>query len=226
MKYSFKAERRKKNIEKLARPLVVLQWKYKSCMLLVISLVVAVFFLKSSLQSLVERLGTVSYIGALIGGIFYSFSLTVAPSVAVLYSLGKKLNPFLIASVGASGAVLGDYLIFRFVRDNLAEEIKMLYEGINSKFYFKDSVFYHIFPFSNLLLSPRFKLMLFKMRQSKTYSILIKILAGVIVASPLPNELGIALLGAAKQKAKEFILYAYLLNFIGIFGVCYLARFY
>jgi len=62
-----------------------------------------------------------------------------------------------------------------------------------------------------------------KASRSRIYSFFIKIIAYLIIASPLPDELGVALLGTTKQKTKEFLILSYFMNFLGISGISYLA---
>ncbi|MEM4773134.1 MAG: hypothetical protein QW648_03970 [Nanoarchaeales archaeon] len=224
-KYSFIDRKREKSIEKVIRKLKKLEWRYKNLILLLISIIFGIFLIKSKvIDNFAKEVGNLSYLGIFICGIFYAFSLSVAPSIAIFYSFGKVLNPFIIASIGALGSVIGDYLIFRFVKVNLKEEIKLIWEDINNKFYFKDSIFYRIFPFSNLIFSFRFKLMMNKVYSSKIYNFLIKILAIIIIASPLPDEFGVTLLGLTNQETKSFILISYFCNFFGILSISYLHK--
>jgi hypothetical protein len=224
-KYSFEARKRERAIEKIVEQLRKVQWQYKNLIFLIGSILFALFLFKSSyLESLVESLKNLNYIGIFFSGVFYSFSLTVAPALVALYAFRKKFNPFIIASIGSFGALAGDSLIFRFVKTNLMKEIELLWEKINSKtYYFKNSIFYYLFPFSNLLFSREFKIMIIKATRSKIYNLFTKILAFLLIASPLPNEFAIAILGATKQKMKDFIPLSYFCNFIGILGIfCFL----
>lgn len=222
MRYSFRVRQREKKIENAVEQLKKVQWRYRNSIFLIISVLLAYFLLRDSrVENAILELKNLSYAGAFLSGIFFSFSLTVAPSTAILYLLGKRLNPIFIAAIGAGGCLIGDYLIFRFVKDKLIEEIKLIGEGINS--HFQNSIFYRIFPFSNLLLSNKFKIIMMKASHSRIYSFFIKIIAYLIIASPLPDELGVALLGTTKQKTKEFLILSYFMNFLGISGISYLA---
>jgi hypothetical protein len=222
-KYSFEARKRRRAIEKVISQLQKVQWQYKNLILLIVSILFALFLLKSGhLERVIENLRNLSYVGMFFSGIFYAFSLTVAPAAVAFYTFGKKFNHFIIAGIGATGALVGDYLIFRFVKTNLMKEIELLWEKINSKtYYFKNSIFYRLFPFANLLFSREFKIMMIKATRSKIYNFFIKILAFLIIASPLPDEFGIALLGATKQKERDFIPFSYFCNFVGILGISY-----
>ncbi len=56
----------------------------------------------------------------------------------------------------------------------------------------------------------------FKFEIPKKYNLLAFLLAGAIIASPLPDELGFAILGASKIHIKHILLFSYVFNFIGI----------
>jgi uncharacterized membrane protein YdjX (TVP38/TMEM64 family) len=143
------------------------------------------------MKNLISSLGGLSYLGAFVAGIFYPHGLTVPLSVAVLIAVAKTTN-FLIASLLATfGAVIGDYIIFKFVKDRLLEEIEDLLGEYGQ--YFK------------------------RLKTSKRFKSLIPVLAGFIMASPLPNELASALFGIAEYKTRKFILFSLIFNFIGIF---------
>jgi len=47
---------------------------------------------------------------------------------------------------------------------------------------------------------------------------------GFILASPLPDELGIAVLGFSKMRAKYFVLLSFVFNFLGIVLIGFTAR--
>ena len=167
-------------------------WNYKNLTLLVISIFLAVLMLKSELiKTFILSLGELEYIGAFISGSFFSYGLTTAPAVSMLYIISRNLHPVDVAAFGAIGAFLSDFFIFRFVKYNLSSEIKRL----------SDKVKFH--PHIN-----------------KNYMKILRkfapLIAGIIIASPLPDELAASILGSIKVKDKTFILISLISNFIGI----------
>ena len=48
---------------------------------------------------------------------------------------------------------------------------------------------------------------------------MLPVIGAIIIASPLPDELGVSLMGMSQMKASRFILLSYILNSIGIFLV-------
>jgi hypothetical protein len=175
-------------------------WKYKNTSFLVVSLVVFFYFLESAfIQNIILRLGEYGYLGAFIVGVFFVSTFTVAPSLVVLYYLATVLNPWEVAVLAGLGAVLGDFLIFKF---------------------FKDAVFSELEPHFKFLKRPFFA----RLFGSPYFAWLTPFMGAVIIASPLPDELGLSLLGLSKIKTWEFFLLAFVLNSLGIFIIVSLPR--
>jgi len=167
-------------------------WNYKNLILLALSVVVAIFILRSEfIKDFISGLGGLEYIGAFVSGLFFSYGLTTAPAVSMIYIISRNLHPVDVAAFGAIGAFLSDFLIFRIVKYNLSGEIKRL----------ANSVKFH--PHIN-----------------KSYMKILRkfapLIAGIIFASPLPDELAASILGSIKASDKEFIILSLVSNFIGI----------
>jgi len=175
-------------------------WQYKNTAILVISLVLFFYLVSTDLvQNLITKIGTFGYFGSFFAGIFFVSIFTVAPASVIIFDLAKNLNPLLVAIIAGAGAVVGDYLIFRFLKDRVFEELSPIFQKVRGSFLKK------------LFLSPFF-------------AWLIPIAGAFIIASPLPDEVGISLMGLSKVKNWHFILITFPLNAIGIFLVVILAR--
>lgn len=216
-RYSFKKRQRERKVKKFVYGLREIQWKYRNLILLIVSVVVAYFLLQApQFYDFVAGLENFGYIGVFVTGILFSYGMTAAPATASLFLLGRNLNIFLVVLIGGTGAVISDYLIFKFVRYKLLKEIKLLSKEINDKSK----------PISNLLLSEQVRINMWKkISGSRVWKRVIPVIAGFILASPLPGEIGSALLGAVKYERKKFILFSYLLNLAGIFAIVVLAKF-
>jgi len=76
-------------------------WKYKNLTLLGLSLIFFFFLASTSfVYNIVHVIGTFGYFGALITGIFFISTYTVAPATVVLFHLARALNPLEIAFFG------------------------------------------------------------------------------------------------------------------------------
>ncbi len=175
-------------------------WKYKNTTFLILSLIVFFYFADSpTVKNFINDLGSLGYIGALITGIFFVSTFTVAPAAVVLFNLADHLNPFEVAILAGLGSVVGDYIIFRFVKDRIFEELRPLFARLNDT------------RISELLHTPYF-------------AWLLPVIGATIIASPLPDELGVGILGISKMKTWQFLILSFFLNAAGIFIIVTLAR--
>jgi hypothetical protein len=176
-------------------------WKFKNTSYLLLSLAVfALLYGTPFLNDLVGRIGGFGYVSAFFSGIFFVSTFTVAPAAIILYDLADKLNPIMVAIFAGAGAVLGDYIIFKFFKDKIFEELKPLF--IKGSF---GSFLSHIF------LTPYFAWIL-------------PLVGAFIIASPLPDEVGLGMMGLSNIKKHHFLLMTFLLNSIGILITVTLAR--
>lgn len=132
-------------------------------------------------------------------GIFFTSVFTVAFATVIFAELAHDHSLILMAVFGGAGALLGDYIIFRFVRDTLLEDIRGLL------------AISHADRFAEI-----FRLQLFRF--------LAPFFGAVIIASPLPDELGVALLGLSEMSTKKFAVFSFVLNAAGILTIGGIAR--
>lgn len=176
------------------------RWPYKNTLLLILSL--AFFYILTDLpqvDSTIKQFGNLGYIGAFVTGIFFVSTFTVAPAAVVLYHLAERLHPAEIALLAGLGAMLGDYIVFRFVKDQVFDEIMPLLRRMHTKrtrALFKSPYFAWFMP----------------------------VLGAFIIASPFPDEIGVSLLGLSKIRAWQFFAVTFALNAAGIFLVVTVAR--
>lgn len=130
-------------------------------------------------------------IGSFIAGFFFTSVFTVAPSTAVFAEI-VQTNPLLPTILaGALGALIGDLILFRFVRDRLAEDIMALFKHKKPgrmRVFFRSRIFHWVMP----------------------------ALGALIIASPLPDELGLTLLGTARIGTAAFVPISFAFNALGI----------
>ncbi len=117
----------------------------------------------------------------------------------MLGEIARSNSLIITAVIGGLGALAGDLIIFRFVRDRISQDFSYLVKISKSE-----------------RLVSIFKLKLFKW--------LIPFIGALIVASPLPDEVGLAMLGLSRMKASVFIPLSFLLNSIGILIIGLIAK--
>lgn len=120
-------------------------------------------------------------------------TFTIAPSTLILLTLAETLSPIEIGIIAGLGAVIGDVLIFHLVKDNLANEIEDIYYHIDKKGHVRG------------LLHTRY------------FSWMLPVTGALLIASPLPDELGVSMLGLSKMSTFKFVLLSFALNSVGIF---------
>lgn len=170
-------------------------WKYKNLTLFSISLAFAILLSRhEAFHTFLLNLGSLEYIGAFFAGILFVSTFTVATGAVILLVLAERLSPIEIGVIAGLGAVIGDFTIFRFIKDNLLEEITPFYNRLGGS---------HIT----------------KVLHTKYFSWTLPVLGALIIASPLPDEVGVSLMGISKMKTYQFLFISFLLNAIGIFLV-------
>jgi hypothetical protein len=228
-RYSYSRRSKEKVIDNTVRNLRKVQWRYRNVILLILSIGFASFILSNkAFDPFIEGISGLGYLGALIPGFMHSFSLTIIPATAIFFRMGRFISPVIIAAIGAFGCTVGDYLIFRFVKNQMMEELVMLGENVHGRIsyhgaaIFSNSIFYRIFPFSNLLLSENFRRNLVKISYSKAWKRAMLCVAAIAIAMPFPNEIGVAIVGMADLSKKQSLVFFYVVSFIGILAVSYL----
>jgi hypothetical protein len=175
-------------------------WPYHNTGLLLLGLMFFVTFAKTSFaHEIIEQFQGLSYVGVFVAGVFLPSLFTAAPAVVLLYGFANELNPYLTATVAGAGAMLSDYMIFRFFKDKVFEELQPVLA------YFRGT------RLAALFRTPYFGWM-------------VPILGMFVIASPLPDEVGLGLLGASRIKPWQFFALAFALNATGILVVVLLAR--
>src|SRR3989344_2308881 len=172
-------------------------WEYKNLTILTASIIIAVVLSKVEIfHSFLLNLGGLGYLGAFIAGIMFVSIFTVSTSAVILLILAERLSPLGIGVVAGLGSVIGDYVIFRFLNGKLIEEIEPIYTSLGGNY-----------------VNRTIKAIL----ETKYFNWLIPVIGAIIIASPLPDEIGISLLGFSKMKTSRFLLVSFILNSTGIF---------
>lgn len=176
------------------------RWKYPYLTGVLIGVLIAVILAQNqTFKDWLIHLGSLEYIGALVAGMIFVSSFTVAISAVVLAIMVQNIHPMALALIGGVGAVMGDYLIFKLVRSNLQKELALLFgkDGTNS--------IKHIL-------------------HSRYIAWMLPVIGVFIIASPLPDELGVSLLGVSKMSEGKFILISYISNALGILAIVSVAK--
>ena len=175
--------------------------KYPKLILLFLTFVGAYFLFQiRHIAPFYIWLETLGYVGTFIAGALFVYGFTAAPATALLLILSPTQNIIIAAAIAGVGALAGDLFIFRFIKHSFHEEMHYL---VNEKIVYA--------------VHSRIP------KKIKRYVILL--LAGLIICSPLPDEIGIFLLAAAKKvSTRLFSVLSYSLNTLGILIILWIGK--
>jgi hypothetical protein len=132
-------------------------------------------------------------------GIFFTSVFTIAPASVAFAHIAQATPVPVVALWGALGALCGDLILFFFIRDKFAVDLERA---------FKPSLVKHIlhsFHFGFIKwISP--------------------IIGALIIASPLPDELGLTLMGLSKTRLIVLIPISFVMNMVGIYALVWVVQ--
>jgi len=143
--------------------------------------------------TLVKEVEKFGYLGAVFSGFLFTSTFTVATGGLLLANFAKVLDPFWLILCSVSGALIGDMLIFLFVKDKVSEDITPVYEHFLAKNHLK------------------------KLIHTKYFSWTLPVVGALIIASPFPDELGISLMGLSAMSLQKFLLVSFFSHSFGMF---------
>jgi len=110
-----------------------------------------------------------------------------------LANFARLLDPFWLIMCAVSGALLGDMIIFLFVKNKVSDDISPIYEHFLTKNHLK------------------------KLVHTKYFSWTLPVIGALIIASPFPDELGVSLMGLSDVPIQKFLLVSFLSHSFGMF---------
>lgn len=169
--------------------------------IVVLSICIAIALVKTgALEYLFAVSQIAGWLGSFVAGLFFTSIFTTAPAIVALAESARATSVIHTALFGAIGAVLGDLIIFRVIHDHISAHLVAL-AGHNRGM-------------------RRTKYLL----RAKAFRWITFLVAGLIIASPVPDEVGIGLLGFTRLKSRFFIPFSFAFNFIGIYIIGTVAR--
>lgn len=177
-----------------------LRYEYKHATLAVLAIVLFILLLDSvvftAIFTFLEDLG---YVGGFIAGFLSVSFFTAAPAVVLMIDLATKVEPYWLALSIAVGSTIGDWLALKFYDDKVFTELRPLFK----KF--------------------RVPALVRVMRHRFTSWILF-LMGAFIIATPIPDEVGLSLMGISKFRKRYILFICFLLNTIGALTVILVAR--
>ncbi len=166
------------------------------------SVVLAYLVFKSGILGyILTQTFEIELVGAFVAGFFFTSLISTAPAIVALGTIaGAGHEPlWMIAIVGGLGSLLGDLILFAFLKNHIADELHR----------------FTLHP-SNARLR--------KLLHLRSIRWLLGFIGAVIIASPLPDELGLALMGVGKMRIWLLAALSFVFNSIGIYIIGLVAR--
>lgn len=176
-------------------------FKYPKLFLLLILIILAYYlFSKTAISSWILNLDKLNYLGLFIAGIFISFGFSAPFSVGFLI-VAQPLNLFLGAIIAGLGAMLGDMFIFKTIKFSFMDEFKELKKTSTIK---------------------KIKSIIKRNKFISVRHYLLYIFAGIMIATPLPDEVGVSMLaGLTSIKPLRLAIISFILHTLAVFLILY-----
>lgn len=166
---------------------------------ILIGIALAVFLTKIGLIDYFVILFGGSAVASFFAGIFFTSAFTLAPAAVALAHISTSTPIATVALWGGLGAMCGDLALFLFIRDRFAGDI------LGS-------------------LKPAIKKRILSSFHIGFLKWLSPLLGVLIIASPLPDEFGLMLLGVSKTKAIVLMPIAFVMNVAAIYSLVWFAH--
>lgn len=183
-----------RSVQKIKR---LFSFKYHKLFLLLLAIIFAYFiFSQQGVQNMISGLDKLSYLGIFIAGILLAFGFSSPFSIGFFITTRPE-NLFLAILIGGVGTIVGDILIFKSIKLSFMDEFKEL-EKTEIVKTIENAVKHN----KNILI--------------RHY--LLYLFAGIIIASPLPDEIGISMLaGLTTIKISTIMWIGFILHSFTIF---------
>lgn len=176
---------------------------WKDGVIIVASVIVAVLIMQSGvLDRYILGSDGLYVLNSFVSGLFFTSAFTTAPAIVVLGKLGATHSPLIVALVGGLGALIGDLLIFSFIKSHITDDLMYFLKHSKSG---ESRRIAHLFKYRFFRWSLGF-------------------LGALIIASPIPDEVGLALMGVSRISIGKFALVSFVFNALGILAISFAAR--
>lgn len=167
--------------------------KYKNIILIIIGISLAIFLAQNqSFNQFLTHLGKFGYISAFFAGMLFASTFTIAAGGVILLTLAKTLSPLELTIIAGLGGVTFDFLVFKFVKDKVNAEVTPVFEKFLHRHHFR------------------------KILHTKYFGWTLPVIGVFIIASPLPDELGVSLLGLSRMNPFYFLAVSLTSHLIGM----------
>lgn len=151
------------------------------------------------LHSIFNFLNDLEYLGGLIAGMLSASLITAAPALVLIIELAQHLDPLALALLVGVGSAIGDMILLLF---------------------FEERIFAELAPLGRKLGLNKF----FKRSRKRRMSTPLLLTGAFVIMTPLPDEVGLGLLGISHFPKPFLFLLCLALNTLGAALVITAAR--
>jgi len=175
----------------------IFRFKYPKLSLLILLMIFAYWLFSTPFASkLIEYTERLGYAGIFISGALTPLGFTAPLGFGMLYNLIPK-NIILAAIIGGLGALTADLIIFHSIKLSFTDELKKLEKTPAIK---------------------EIEKIVKKNKHVKVFHYLLYLFAGIVILSPLPDEIGVSMLaGLTTIKPLKFAIISFFLHTLTIF---------
>jgi BASS family bile acid:Na+ symporter len=165
----------------------------RNLLLLVLSIIITIALAISPiLNSIVYNISKYPIFASVFSGVLFTSTFTVATGSLLLIKLSQTIHPLVLILFAGLGAALFDFLIFSLIKQHVSSHVSPIYKRLIRLSHLHKISHTHYFAWS------------------------IPVLGAVIMASPLPDELAVSLLGVSKLSGRKFLTLALSSHIIGM----------
>lgn len=168
--------------------------------LIIFGVIAAILISRShNVELAVSFISEYAVLGSFFIGTLFTSILTTAPAIVAISEFSYYVPAWQIATFGAAGAVLSDALLFRFIRSPFTDYI------------------------IRAAVSPKVRRLGSWIEKSPLWWV-VPLLGALVIASPLPDEVGLLMMGVSRIRFSSFVVLSYVMNFIGILAIAAAAQ--
>lgn len=177
-----------------------LRYEYKHTTIATAALIIFIFLFDTAfMTSVFLFLNDLEYLGGLIAGALSASLITAAPALMLVIELAQHLDPLALAILVGVGSAIGDMILLLF---------------------FEERIFHELAPLGRKLGLRRFVRRSRKRRMSTP----LLLTGAFVIMTPLPDEVGLGLLGISHFPKAFLFLLCLALNTLGASLVIMAAR--
>lgn len=173
----------------------------RDILVIVLSISLSFFLVKFDvLKTVLSSTGEIKALSSFFAGMLFTSVFTTPLAIVTLGELSLSSHVLFVAFWGSCGALLGDIVIFLFVKDSVSKDVEYMMSKVKTH----KRLYYFL------------KLKIFRW--------LTPLVGALVIASPLPDELGIAMMGESKIRLPYMMVISFVMNFVGILLIGFVAQ--